>query len=50
MTLTVDKILENLNSLELKTQYENFKKLKIETYKDKDDNLHKEEIFLTYLL
>ena len=33
MLLTVDKILDYLNSPELKTQYENFKILKIESYK-----------------
>ena len=50
MILTVDKILSGLNSPELITQYENFKKLKIETFKEKGDELHKEEIFLSYLL
>ena len=50
MILTVDKILENLNSPELKTQYEDFKKLKLESYKETNDKLHKEEIFLSYLL
>ena len=51
MLLTVDKILDYLNSPELKTQYENFKKLKIESYKKEvNDEEHKEEIFLSYLL
>jgi len=50
MLLTVDKILDLLNMPELKAQYDNFKKLKIESYKEVNDELHKEEIFLSYLL
>ena len=50
MLLTVDKILDFLNIPELKEQYDNFKNLKIESYKEVYDKLHKEEIFLSYLL
>ena len=50
MLLTVDKILEGLNSTELKYQYENFKKIKIDSFLGKNEELNKEEIFLSYLL
>ena len=47
--LNLDKILKLINSTELKAQYENFKKLKIESYKPRNDDIHKEEIFLSYI-
>ena len=50
MLLTVDKILEGLNSTELKLQYENFKKIKFNSFNRKNEELNKEEIFLSYLL
>ena len=50
MILTVDKIISLLNSSELKAQYDNFQNLEVETYKPMNDELHKDEIFLTYLL
>lgn len=50
MLLTVDKILEGLNSTELKLQYKNFKKIKFNSFNRKNEELNKEEIFLSYLL
>ena len=50
MFLTVDKILEDLNSTELKYQYENFKKIFLEPFMRKNEELDKEKIFLSYLL
>ena len=50
MILTVDKIISLLNSSELKAQYDNFQNLEVEAYKPMNDELHKDEIFLTYLL
>ena len=47
--LNIDKILKLINSTELKTQYENFKKLEIESFKPRNDEIHKEEIFLSYI-
>ena len=47
--LNIDKILKLINSTELKTQYENFKKLEIEPFKPRNDEIHKEEIFLSYI-
>ena len=49
MILNIDKILDLINSPELKTQYENFKKLEMESYKPRNDEIHKEEIFLAYI-
>ena len=49
MILNIDKILDLINSPELKAQYENFLKLKIDSYKTKNDEIHKEEIFLSYI-
>ena len=50
LILTVDKIINLLNSSELKEQYDNFQNMEIEQYKPMNDELHKDEIFLTYLL
>ena len=50
MLLTVDKILEGLNSTELKLKYKNFKKIKFNSFNRKNEELNKEEIFLSYLL
>ena len=50
MILTVDKIIDYLNSPELKAQYDNFQNLKVDSYKEMNDELHKDEIFLSYLL
>ena len=50
MILTVDKIISLLNSSELKAQYDNFQNLEVEAYKPMNDELHKDEIFLTYSL
>ena len=47
--LNIDKILKLINSTELNTQYEKFKKLEIEPFKPRNDEIHKEEIFLSYL-
>ena len=47
--LNLDKILKIINSTELEAQYENFKKLEIESYKPRNDDIHKEEIFLSYI-
>ena len=49
MILNIDKILDLINSPELKAQYENFLKLKIDSYKTKNDEIHKEEIFLSFI-
>ena len=49
MILNIDKILDLINSPELKAQYENFLKLKINSYKTKNDEINKEEIFLSYI-
>ena len=51
MILTVDKILDLINSPELKSQYDNFQNLQeMESYNQMNDELHKDEIFMTYLL
>ena len=50
MILTVDTIMDRLNSPELRTQYDKFQQLEVESYKEMNDELHKDEIFLTYLL
>ena len=50
LILTVDKIINLLNSTELKEQYNNFQNMEIEQYKLMNSELHKDEIFLTYLL
>lgn len=49
-TFNVEKVLNLLNSNELKLQYELFKKTNITKYGRKDINLQKEEIFLSYIL
>mgnify|MGYP002627185560 CR=1 FL=1 len=49
MILNIDKILDLINCPKLKAQYENFVKLKIDSYKEKNDEIHKEEIFLSYI-
>ena len=50
MILTVDKILSLINSPELKSQYGNFQNLEVESYNQMNDELHKDSVFLTYLL
>ena len=50
MILTVDTIMDELNSPELRAQYDKFQQLEVESYKEMNDELHKDEIFLTYLL
>jgi hypothetical protein len=50
MMLNVEKILNLINSNELKAQYEQFKKLYIKTYQPFHVNLQIEEIFLSYLI
>ena len=47
--LNLNKILKLINSTELKTQYENFKKLEIESFKSKANKINKNEIFLSYI-
>jgi hypothetical protein len=49
ITFNIEKILDLLNSNELKTQYEKFEKLDIPTYEPHHINLQKEEIFLSYI-
>ena len=46
----VEKALDLINSKELKSQYETFKKVEIATYEPNRINLQKEEIFLAYIL
>ena len=51
LILTVDNILDLINSPELKSQYESFQNLgNIESYNQMNEELHKDEIFMTYLL
>ena len=51
LILTVDNILDLINSPELKSQYETFQNLgNIESYNQMNEELHKDEIFMTYLL
>ena len=50
ITFNIEKALDLINSKELKSQYETFKKLDIATYEPQRINLQKEEIFLAYLL
>ena len=51
LVLTVDNILDLINSPELKSQYESFQNLgNIESYNQMNEELHKDEIFMTYLL
>ena len=51
LILTVDNILDLINSPELKSQYESFQNLgNIESFDQMNEELHKDEIFMTYLL
>ena len=49
-TFDIEKTIDLLNSKELKSQYELFKKLDIKTYEPFNVDLQKQEIFLSYLL
>ena len=50
MLINIDNTLELLNSPEIKSQWEKFQKIEIENYKDINEDIHKEEIFLSYIL
>lgn len=45
----IEKVLDMINSKELKSQYEAFKKLDVRTYEPHHIDLQKEEIFLSYI-
>ena len=49
MLINIDGSLELLNSPELKAQWDNFQKLEIESYQKINDDIHKEQIFLSYI-